>query len=371
MTPGPNEKTTLLPTIHSNPGSSASSEVSSSETDDYDDEQFLTLDKRQNSFAQMKKVVHNPENYESPEDFQTMLGSTSILQNAIDQDIATGETRKRNSFTMSSNATDEEATFADLSSLSFRPMGRSKRSSSFSGMSFREKSVRDNIEEANGNQFIVFSQMQKIYKKQINNPTTLYLKKIKNSFFDDAKSLAEGTIPQSIVLATVIGVVCGIACYVYYSVLYFGLDYLWNVLPEEKIVPSEYWKPEYYWLWYPLVSFVMVTCVGLTVVYMGEPGDLPYTISRVHSEAYIPMNHVSPMVFASIFSILAGGSLGPEAPLVAICGALGGFVSRRIFRQSSTNVVRKHTLMGMAGALAAFFGVPLGGSLFALEVCSR
>ena len=27
--------------------------------------------------------------------------------------------------------------------------------------------------------------------------------------------------------------------------------------------------------------------------------------------------------------------------------------------------------MGMAAALAAFFGVPLGGSLFALEVCSR
>jgi H+/Cl- antiporter ClcA len=27
--------------------------------------------------------------------------------------------------------------------------------------------------------------------------------------------------------------------------------------------------------------------------------------------------------------------------------------------------------MGMGGALAAFFGVPLGGGLFALEVCSR
>ena len=46
-------------------------------------------------------------------------------------------------------------------------------------------------------------------------------------------------------------------------------------------------------------------------------------------------------------------------------------MSRNIFRQSSTNVVRKHTFMGMSGALAAFFGVPLGGSLFALEVCSR
>mmetsp|Transcript_57729 Transcript_57729/g.69440 ORF Transcript_57729/g.69440 Transcript_57729/m.69440 type:complete len:269 (+) Transcript_57729:154-960(+) len=83
------------------------------------------------------------------------------------------------------------------------------------------------------------------------------------------------------------------------------------------------------------------------------------------------MNHVVPMVCASMFSILGGGSLGPEAPLVAICAALGGFVSRRVFKQRSRNVVRKHTLMGMAGALAAFFGSPLGGSLFALEVNSR
>jgi H+/Cl- antiporter ClcA len=30
----------------------------------------------------------------------------------------------------------------------------------------------------------------------------------------------------------------------------------------------------------------------------------------------------------------------------------------------------KQTLMGMAGALVVFFGVPIGGSLFALEVCS-
>lgn len=74
---------------------------------------------------------------------------------------------------------------------------------------------------------------------------------------------------------------------------------------------------------------------------------------------------------ASQFSIIGGGSLGPEAPLVAICAALGGFVSRRIFHQTNRNLVRKHTLMGMAGALAAFFGSPLGGSLFALEVNSR
>ena len=68
---------------------------------------------------------------------------------------------------------------------------------------------------------------------------------------------------------------------------------------------------------------------------------------------------------------MAGGSLGPEAPLVAICAALAGVISHRVFNQRNTNVVRKHTFMGMAGSLSAFFGVPLGGSLFALEVASR
>lgn len=82
------------------------------------------------------------------------------------------------------------------------------------------------------------------------------------------------------------------------------------------------------------------------------------------------MDHVLPMSAASMCSILGGGSVGPEAPLIAICGAIGGFVSRIIFQQRANNVVRKHTLMGMAVALAGFFGVPIGGSLFALEVCS-
>lgn len=72
-----------------------------------------------------------------------------------------------------------------------------------------------------------------------------------------------------------------------------------------------------------------------------------------------------------MFTILSGASLGPEAPLVAICAATAGFVSRKIFKQKNRNVVRKHTFMGMAGALSAFFGVPLGGNLFALEVASR
>jgi H+/Cl- antiporter ClcA len=195
------------------------------------------------------------------------------------------------------------------------------------------------------------------------------LLKTKTSFYEDAKDFREGTIPQSVVLAVVVGIICGVCAYVYYFVLELLLELVWKTLPEKYIVDG--WPEWAHILWIPLVGFILVIGVGLSVVLLGDPGDLPYTIKCVHEKGYIAMSHVMPMVVASLFSIVGGGSLGPEAPLVAICAALGGFISRRIFKQRNRNVVRKHTLMGMAGALAAFFGVPLGGALFALEVNSR
>jgi len=190
-----------------------------------------------------------------------------------------------------------------------------------------------------------------------------------SSFFDDAINMRSGTVPHSILVALVCGVVCGVAAFCYYICLWNLLEFFWKYLPEKYVEAN--WSESHYVLWIPLVGFTMAILAGATVVFMGEPGDLAYTIKMVHTNAYIPMNHVMPMVVASQFGILGGGSLGPEAPLVAICAALAGYVSRAWFKEQERNIIRKHTLMGMAGALAAFFGCPLGGSLFALEVNSR
>eukprot|EP00934_Nitzschia_sp_Nitz4_P004989 Nitzschia sp. Nitz4//scaffold11_size288233//187947//192366//NITZ4_000795-RA/size288233-processed-gene-0.450-mRNA-1//1//CDS//3329534137//4979//frame0 len=188
--------------------------------------------------------------------------------------------------------------------------------------------------------------------------------KTQGTFLEDAMEFKEGTIPHSTVVAFVIGTVCGISAFVYYTFLEWALEFFWHTLPEKVVV--DVWPEWAYVLWIPLVGFSMAIGVGLTVVYLGEPGDLPYTIKCVHDTAFVSMDHVMPM-----FSIIGGGSLGPEAPLVAICAAVGGYISRKVFHQTDRNLVRKHTLMGMGGALAAFFGCPLGGSLFALEVNSR
>lgn len=271
---------------------------------------------------EMEKTTHN-DPVAKREDIQRLFGSTLILHNVI----------------VSHSQTDLTASLRRI--MEPHQNGHSiTKSASFS------KSIAGNTKSA-----------------------VLFLEKVKHNFFEDARSLAEGTIPQSVILAFIIGTVCGIACWMYYKVLDFFLDLIWTKIPEKFILG--HWGAQFYWLYIPIAVTIFVTLSGLTVIILGEPGDLPYTISRVHNFGYIPIAHVVPMVFASLFSILAGGSLGPEAPLVAICGAIGGFISRRVFRQKYVNVVRKHTLMGMAGALAAFFGAPLGGGLFALEVCSR
>eukprot|EP00581_Thalassiosira_minuscula_P008705 CAMPEP_0183707640 /NCGR_PEP_ID=MMETSP0737-20130205/4162_1 /TAXON_ID=385413 /ORGANISM="Thalassiosira miniscula, Strain CCMP1093" /LENGTH=647 /DNA_ID=CAMNT_0025935361 /DNA_START=304 /DNA_END=2247 /DNA_ORIENTATION=+ len=196
-----------------------------------------------------------------------------------------------------------------------------------------------------------------------------FLEKVRTSFYEDAITFAEGTIPQSIMVAMVVGCVCGVVAYLYYYVLDYLLEYVWEVLPESIV--KDVWPEHLYFLWIPLVTFTLSICCGLSIYYLGEPGDLAYTIQCIHTKGYKGTHHIIPMIAASQFTILAGASLGPEAPLVAICAATAGFLSRVVFKQTNRNVVRKHTFMGMSGALSAFFGVPLGGSLFALEVASR
>ena len=204
---------------------------------------------------------------------------------------------------------------------------------------------------------------------QIQTPPSGLAKTKGSSFIEDLLNFEEGTAPQSFLVALTIGVVCGVSAFIYYKILWNVLGYIWHILPNQFIV--NVWPEWSYVLWIPIVGFTMAICLGLTVKFMGEPGDLAYTVKCVHEKAFISIDHMMPMVFASQFSILGGGSLGPEAPLVAICACLGGWISRTVFKRTNRNIVRKHTLMGMAGALAAFFGSPLGGSLFALEVNSR
>ena len=104
---------------------------------------------------------------------------------------------------------------------------------------------------------------------RIGGPT---LRKTQSSFWEDAVNFNEGTIPQSIIIAFCVGTVCGIAAFIYYTVLFYLLESIWHTIPEALVVDK--WAENLYVLWIPIVGFSMAILTGLTVVFLGEPGDL-------------------------------------------------------------------------------------------------
>lgn len=102
---------------------------------------------------------------------------------------------------------------------------------------------------------------------------------------------------------------------------------------------------------------------------MGLPGEVAFVVDKVHDPGRIDMKQTPAMIVASLFSIVAGGSAGPEAPLVQVNGSIGGWLGTKM--NLSLPTVRILTFCGMSAALGAFFGAPLGGALFALELPHR
>ncbi len=172
---------------------------------------------------------------------------------------------------------------------------------------------------------------------------------------------------QMIFCSALIGIAGGLVATVYYYVLEACLHLVWHTLPEflSPYFPASIPSWNYVWIATTIGGFL----VGLTLYFMGLPGEVSFVVDKVHSPGRISLSQTPAMIIASLISITAGGSAGPEAPLVQINGSFGGWLGKKLNLTVST--VRVLTLCGMSAALGAFFGAPLGGALFALELPHR
>ena len=178
--------------------------------------------------------------------------------------------------------------------------------------------------------------------------------------------LHELTYQQMILCSAVIGIAGGLAATVYYYLLEAGLHLVWHKLPEVLAsYPTSIPSWNYVWIATTVGGFL----VGLTLYLMGLPGEVAFVVDKVHSPGRIDLSQTPAMIVASLVSIVAGGSAGPEAPLVQINGSFGGWLAGKLKLTLTTS--RVLTLCGMSAALGAFFGAPLGGALFALELPHR
>lgn len=75
--------------------------------------------------------------------------------------------------------------------------------------------------------------------------------------------------------------------------------------------------------------------------------------------------HAPGIVITALVSLVAGGSLGPEAPMADACGGIGTWLADRF--KVNERATRALSFSGLSGMLAAFMTSPFGGALLGLE----
>jgi H+/Cl- antiporter ClcA len=168
--------------------------------------------------------------------------------------------------------------------------------------------------------------------------------------------------------AAMVGAVGGVLAIGYYYLLKGALFLVWNLAAGHDLmsIPT---TPGFY-PWILVITTLGGLGVGLVLKYLGTPGEIAAVVDNIHMKrGRIDPRQTPSMIAASLVSITAGGSAGPEAPLVQIVGSFGSWVGDRLKLRG--DLVRTLTFCGMGTALGAFFGAPLGGALFALEIPHR
>lgn len=90
--------------------------------------------------------------------------------------------------------------------------------------------------------------------------------------------------------------------------------------------------------------------VGLVIHFLGNPGEIGVIIDNIHFRSgRLDINKNPAMILASLVGISAGGSAGPEAPLVQVTGSCSTWASDRLKLQGED--VRNMSLAGSESGL--------------------
>lgn len=149
----------------------------------------------------------------------------------------------------------------------------------------------------------------------------------------------------------VVGTACGLFAGLYWNILELMIRFLEQFTGANLLIVM------------PLTGLV----IGLVIYFLGNPGEIGVIVDNIHFRGGRLNARQNPsMLLASLVSISAGGSAGPEAPLVQVTGSFGTWFGDRF--NLTGEELRSMSLAAMAAGFTALFGAPLGGAMFALEI---
>lgn len=102
---------------------------------------------------------------------------------------------------------------------------------------------------------------------------------------------------------------------------------------------------------------------GITALgrLLGESGSVELLVDNIHVLGGAEdVRQVRSLVPTSLLCIAAGGTMGPEAPLVQTSGSFGTWIAQRF--DLDVDAMRVLTITGMAAGFSVLFGAPLGAA---------
>ena len=160
------------------------------------------------------------------------------------------------------------------------------------------------------------------------------------------------SIVKWLVLASVVGVLVGLATTVFLK-----------LLDRSTVYVGAY---GYYFLGLPVVMFLSAAIVKYLSPEAAGHGT-EKVIEAVHKRSgKIGLAVIPVKIFTTVMTLAFGGSVGKEGPCAQIGGAISsGFAD--ILRFSASDR-RKLVICGISGGFAAVFGTPITGAIFGIEV---
>jgi H+/Cl- antiporter ClcA len=167
-----------------------------------------------------------------------------------------------------------------------------------------------------------------------------------------------GRYVRLLALVVVLGLLCALITFAFMALVHVGTGLIWEQAAAALGVDAR--------------IFTLVICtlggllVGLLVKLFGDHNaifaELMLEFGKTGRFNY---RHAPGIVITAFVSLIAGGALGPEAPLADACGGMGTLMADTL--KLDDQETRTMSYSGVGGMLAAFITSPFSGAILGLE----
>ena len=159
-------------------------------------------------------------------------------------------------------------------------------------------------------------------------------------------------------LAALLGLISAVITFIFLVLVQAGQVLIWEEVAQAVGLSM------------PVFTLLICSLGGLLVgvlvkVFGDHSGIFAEMMTEFGRTGRFNYRHAPGIVLTALASLIAGGSLGPEAPLADACGSLGTLISDKL--KLDERGTRSLGFSGISGMLAAFITSPFGGALLGLE----